>query len=191
MGKVQNIAEYFAEVETTTQHKGYFCSVGNALTIVILGLLCGLRNVSQVHQWATSSRVSEFLAKHFRINRIPCYYWLLCLLKIIDPKALNLCFIKWVQSILPEGTKAMTISIDGKTIRSTGKMGKYKNALHIVSAHIANLGITLAQETVDDKSNEIPAMRDLIKLLEIEGCMIVADALHCQKETCVAIVEKG
>jgi len=190
MEKIQNIAEYFTDVETIKEHKGYFCSVGETLTILILGSLCGLRNANQVHQWAVSTKVSEFLAKHFRINRIPCYYWLLSLLKIIKPKSLNQCFINWVQSLLPEGTKEMTISFDGKTIRSTGKMEKYNSAMHIVSAHIATLGITLAQNTVDDKSNEIPAVRELINMLEIEGCMVVADALHCQKETCAAIVEK-
>jgi predicted transposase YbfD/YdcC len=98
--------------------------------------------------------------------------------------------MNWVQSLLPDGAKEMTISFDGKAIRSTGKMEKYKSAMHIVSAHIAELGITLAQKTVDDKSNEIPAVRELVGLLEIEGCMIVADALHCQKETAAAIIGK-
>jgi len=115
---------------------------------------------------------------------------MLCLLKLIDPKSLNQCFMNWVQSFLPNGAQAMTLSFDGKTIRSTGKMGKYNSAMHIISAHIAQLGITLAQKKVDDKSNEIPAMRELIGLLEVEGCMIVADALHCQKETAATIVKK-
>ena len=84
----------------------------------------------------------------------------------------------------------MTISFDGKTIRSTGKMEKYDSPVHIVSAHLAELGITLAGRKVDDKSTEIPAVRDLIGLLEVKGCMIVADAMHCQKETASLVVEK-
>jgi hypothetical protein len=56
----------------------------------------------------------------------------------------------------------MTISFDGKTIRSTGKMEKYDSPLHIVSAHLAELGITLAGRKVDGKSNEIPAVRALL-----------------------------
>ena len=98
--------------------------------------------------------------------------------------------MNWVQSLLPDGLKHLTLSIDGKTIRSTGKMSKKESALHIVSAHIAQLGITFAQETVSEKSNEIPAMRELIDMLEIEGCMVVADALHCQKETAAVIAKK-
>jgi len=189
MEQTNKITEYFANVETTQEHNGYFCSVGEALTIVILGSLCGLRNASQIQQWAAHARVSDFLAKHFAIQNIPCYYWLLCLLKIIKPKSLNKCFMNWVQSFLPNGIKGLTLSFDGKAIRSTGKMSRYKQSLHIVSAHIAELGITFGQETVSDKSNEIPAVRDLIELMNIEGCIVVADALHCQKETAKAIVE--
>jgi len=129
------------------------------------------------------------LTKHFGIEKIPCYYWLLCLLKMIKPKSLNDCFINWTQSFLPDGVKGLTLSFDGKAIRSTGKMHKYKGSLHIVSAHIAELGITFGQETVSEKSNEIPAVRELIELLKIEGCIVVADALHCQKETAKSIIE--
>jgi len=189
MDSKNKITKYFADVETTQEYKGYFCSVGEALTIVILGSLCGLRNVSQIHQWAAHTRVSEFLARCFSIEKVPCYYWLLCLLKIIEPKSLNQSFMIWVQSFLPDGIKDKTLSFDGKTIRSTGKMSKYKSSLHIVSAHIAELGITFGQEAVDDKSNEIPAVRNLIDLLKIEGCIVVADALHCQKDTAKAVVE--
>jgi predicted transposase YbfD/YdcC len=189
MEQTNKITEYFAEAETSQEHNGYFCSVGEALTIVILGTLCGLRNASQIHQWAANGRVSEFLAKHFNIEAVPCYYWLLCLLKIVKPKSLNKCFMNWVQSFLPDGVKGLTLSFDGKAIRSTGKMSKHKKSLHIVSAHIAELGITFGQETVDDKSNEIPAVRNLIEMLNIEGCMVVADALHCQKDTAKAVIE--
>jgi predicted transposase YbfD/YdcC len=91
---------------------------------------------------------------------------------------------------MPEGIKGYTLSIDGKTIRSTGKMAKYTAPLHIVSAHIAELGITFGQQTVCDKSNEIPAVRELIGILNIEGCIVVADALNCQKETAKAIIER-
>ncbi len=61
--------------------------------------------------------------------------------------------------------------------------------MHIVSAQIGELGLTLAQRTVGSKSNEIPAVPELIKELDISGCMVVADALNCQIETAKAVVE--
>jgi hypothetical protein len=87
MGGNIKIAEYFEEVETAEEYQGYFYSVGEAPAIVILGSLCGLRNVNQIHQWAASKRVSGFLKEHFGITSIPCYYWLLCLLKLIKPES--------------------------------------------------------------------------------------------------------
>jgi len=117
--------------------------------------MCGLKNVSQIHQWAANSRTTEFWAKYFDISRIPCYYWMLCLLKIINPKSQNGCFVNWVQSMLPkESVKGLTLSFDGKTVCSTGKMEKYQSPLHIVSAQIAELGITFGQYAVSDKSNK-------------------------------------
>jgi len=188
---MEGFTEYFSELETLKEHKGYFCCVGDAVTIVTLGTICGLRNVSQIHQWAENPRVWEFLREHFGIETIPCYYWLLCLLKIIKPESLNRCFIRWVESIMPCETQGHTISLDGKTICSTGKMEKYENPLHIVSAQIAELGITFGQQAVEGKSNEIPAVRELLELLNINGCMVVADALNCQKETAKSIVKQG
>ena len=78
---------------------------------------------------------------------------------------------------LPEDRKGVSISVDGKTIRSTGKMDSYDSPLHIVSAQLCELGITLASKSVDGKSNETPAVQELLKELDISGCMMVADAL--------------
>jgi hypothetical protein len=76
MEKTYKIVESFTGVETKEEHRGYSYSVGEALTVVILGSLCRLCNTSQIHQWATSERVSAFLSKHFGIAKLPCYYWL-------------------------------------------------------------------------------------------------------------------
>ena len=123
---------------------------------------------------------------------------------MIRPESLNRCMKKWVLSIAVQlaekieteeeeqdkkKKKKLTVAIDGKEIRSTGKMKKYDSAMHIVSAQIGELGLTLAQRTVASKSNEIPAVQELIKELEIAGCMVVADALHCQIQTAQAIID--
>jgi predicted transposase YbfD/YdcC len=89
---------------------------------------------------------------------------------------------------VPDKNTHLTLSFDGKTICSTEKMDSYEKPLHIVSAQLAELGITLGQKTVNEKSNEIPAVRELIQLLNIEGCVVAADALNCQKETARAII---
>ena len=191
-------------LETEREYDGYFCSIKAAVIIVILGSLCDLQSVKKIHAWATTEHVRKFLEETFGIKRIPCYWWLLSLLGIIRPESLNECMKQWVACVVPElaakleaeeneqskqKKKTLTIAIDGKEIRSTGKMKKYDNPLHIISAQIGELGLTLAQRTVESKSNEIPAVPELIKELEIKGCMVVADAMNCQIETAEAIVE--
>lgn len=188
--KNNGITEYFEEVELTEEYDGYFCSVADVITIAILGSICGLKNVNQIHQWAASDRVSEFLNEKFGINHVPCYYWILCLLDLIKPESLNRCFANWVYSFMPEKSKDMTISLDGKTICSTIKMEKIESPLHIISAQVCELGLTLAQRCTDDKSNEIPAVQELLKELNIKGHIVVADALNCQKETAEIIVNQ-
>lgn len=184
------ITEYFEDVELYEEYDGYFCSVPDIITIAILGSICGLRNVHQIHQWATNDRVSEFLKEKFGISHVPCYYWILSLLKYIKPESLNRCFADWVYSFMPEKSRNMTISLDGKTVCSTLKMDKIESPLHIISAQLCELGLTLAQCCTDDKSNEIPAVQELLKELKIKGNIVVADALNCQKETAEIIVKQ-
>lgn len=189
-------------LETEREYNGYFCSVKDAVEILVLGSLCDLRNARRIHEWAATEHVREFLRKEFDIQRIPCYWWLPSLLAIVTPDSLNRCMARWVSEILPrladkvreeeKGRKGrpLTLAFDGKEIRSTEKMDAYDEPLHIVSAHISELKMTLAQETVAGKSNEIPAVQRLIKSLEIEGYMVVADTMNCQIETAQSAIDK-
>lgn len=182
------IREYFAEVELTQAYEPYFCKVEDAITIVIVGTFCGFRNLKQIHQWAEHEKIKGLLAENFGISHVPCYYWLTHLLKILEPKSMSKCFTKWVLSLLPENMEGYTVSLDGKTVCSTDNMDCYENPLHIVSAQISELGLTFGQEAVEGKSNEIPAVQRLIKMLRLKGCVVVADALNCQKDTAAAII---
>lgn len=185
------IKKYFSELETDQEYKGNFFNIRAAVTITILGTFCGLKDMQRIHQWATNERIVAFLNKNFGILKIPCYSWFTQILGLIDPKRFSECFTNWVINYWELDLKGKVLSLYGKTVRSTAKMKAYNNPLHIVSAQIANLGITLGQEAVESKSNEIPAVRRLLEFLNIEGCLIVADALNCQKETVKTIVENG
>ena len=86
---------YFEEVETTKSYTGYKYSVKDTITIAILGSICGLKNVSQIHQWAENERTRAFLKEKWLIENVSCYYWMLCIMKIIKPELLNECFKRW------------------------------------------------------------------------------------------------
>ena len=150
----EELIDALDELETEVEYDGYFCSIKNAVIIVTLGSMCELKSVMRIHSWATTKTVSKFLAQAFGIKRIPCYGWLLELLALIKPDSLNCCMMKFVASLCPEliaelekeqekqaknKKRPVTVSLDGKTIRSTAKMAKYDSPLHIVSAYASEL----------------------------------------------------
>ena len=189
-GIAGNLPEYLVEVGVVEPYLGYKFKVADVLTVAILGTLCGLQNMKMIYKWTTTKRVKDFLRENFGIVFIPKYVQFTNILGNVNANELNLAFIKWAKNLIGE-VSGKTIAIDGKTINSTvAKYGK-KGALHIVSAYVSELGLTMGQAMVKAKKNEIPAFRDLLELLDISGAIVVADALNCQKKTAKAIVEKG
>ena len=126
-------------------------------------------------EWAKSAAVTKFLQEKMKIPRVPSYMQYTNIMGIIKSESLNEAFIKWVSSLVDIVGK--TIAIDGKTICSTEKMGAFTKPIHIVSAYISELGITLGQNTAEGKGKEIPAFRDLIDMLELSGALVVADKI--------------
>ena len=75
-----------------------------------------------------------------------------------------------------ESVVGKTIAIDGKTVCSTAKIKKYDSPLHIASAFVVENGITIGQLATEAKSNEIPIVRELVRILDVTGATIVTDA---------------
>ena len=189
MDIVGNIAGYFEEVETTEAYEGYWYAVKDIIVITILGSLCGLKNMILIAEWAQSAVVLEFLQSRMKIPRVPCYSQFTNIMGIIKAESLNAAFIKWVGSMAEVAGKV--IAFDGKTVCSTEKMSTFEKPIHIVSAYISELGITLGQEYAEGKGKETSAVRELIEMLDVNGALIVADALNCKKKTCEAIIGAG
>jgi predicted transposase YbfD/YdcC len=89
--------------------------------------------------------------------------------------------MRWVESVFSV-TKGQVISIDGKTARRSHDKSIGKDAIHMVSAWANVNGITLGQRKVNDKSNEITAIPELLTLLNVTGCIVTIDAMGCQKK---------
>jgi predicted transposase YbfD/YdcC len=87
-------------------------------------------------------------------------------------------------------TNGEVVAVDGKTLRRSHDKKNGKPAIHMVSAWASANGIVLGQRKTDDKSNEITAIPELLKTLEIEGSIVTIDAMGCQKKIAETIVEK-
>jgi predicted transposase YbfD/YdcC len=121
-------------------------------------------------------------------NGIPSHDVLNRLYNRLDTKEFNTCFIKWTRTIAAESNNRV-VAIDGKTIRGmASNFGDSK--LHIVSAFCAKNSLCLGQVKVDNKSNEITAIPELLDLIAIKGCIITIDAMGCQKNIAKKIIEK-
>lgn len=121
-------------------------------------------------------------------NGIPSHDTFGRVFSLLDPGEFQTHFSAWMQSVTMV-TKGQVIAIDGKTNRRT--FGKLTKALHLVSAFATSNGVALGQVATDQKSNEITAIPELLKLLDIHGCLITTDALGCQSDIAADIVSKG
>ncbi len=107
---------------------------------------------------------------------------------LIDPKQFQESFAQWMRSCVAlSGGKV--VAIDGKTNRRT--FGGLTKALHVVSAFATANGVSLGQVVTSQKSNEITAIPELLKLLDITGCLITTDAMGCQSDIAADIVNRS
>ena len=156
------------------------------LKLVMVSVLCGMDELDKMVDYGNSKK--EFLKKEFEIKSIPSKATLTRILVMIDPKWLGLSIVGIVQSLIKE--KATQIMLDGKAIKSTDAIKTIEKMMNIVTAY-TDTGISLLQKTVENKTNEIPAVKELIQMLDVKGLVITADAMHCQKETAETIVKSG
>jgi predicted transposase YbfD/YdcC len=88
--------------------------------------------------------------------------------------------MRWVESVF-RVTKGQVVALDGKTARGSHKRSAGKAAIHLVNAWAVENGIVLGQRKVDGKSNEMTAIPELLRLLNVSGCIVTIDAMGCQK----------
>lgn len=70
-------------------------------------------------------------------------------------------------------------------------MKEYERPMHIITALLVDNSLSLGQKVVESKSNEIPAVRELLDEINIKGAIVTMDAMHCQKETAEKVIENG
>jgi predicted transposase YbfD/YdcC len=107
---------------------------------------------------------------------------------LLNPKELQTAFANWIRSVVTL-TGLKLIAIDGKTNRRT--FGKNTKPLHLVSAFATANGVALGQVATDQKSNEITAIPELLKLLDLKGCLVTTDAMGCQGDIAADVVARG
>jgi predicted transposase YbfD/YdcC len=108
----------------------------------------------------------------------------------LDPREFQQCFVAWVQALLRDAPRQV-IAVDGKTLRRSTDREHGRAAVHLVSAWATASQLVLGQEATAAKSNEITAIPRLLRLLQLEGCVVTIDAMGCQTAIAAQVQEQG
>lgn len=182
------IADHFSEledprIERTKRHK-----LIDIITITICAVICNADGWTEIERYGKSKY--KWLKKFLELpNGIPSHDTFARVFALLNPEQLQQCFLKWVESI-SQITVGEIVAIDGKTLRHSYDKSNNKSAIHMVSAWATNNGLVLGQKKVDDKSNEITAIPELLKVLSLKGCIVTIDAIGCQKKIIKQIINQ-
>jgi predicted transposase YbfD/YdcC len=122
-------------------------------------------------------------------NGIPSHDTFGRVFSLLDPVAFQEAFQAWVRAI--QQSIQGVVAIDGKTVRRSHDRAKGHPAIHLVSAWASEHYLALGHVKVDDKSNEITAIPELLRVLQLKGCLVTVDAMGCQRDIAQAIVDAG
>jgi predicted transposase YbfD/YdcC len=193
-----SIAEHFAKLPDPRVNRRKRHLLCDILAIALCGVLCGADDFVEIALFGRSKK-EWFMERLLLPNGIPSHDTFTRVFAQLDPELFGECFLSWIEAVrtsIAEAADAKNvareqIAIDGKTLRHSFDNGNVHTAIHMVSAWAHQSGLVLAQRKVDGKSNEITAVPELLKRLDIAGCIVSMDAMHCQKQTARQIVEQG
>jgi predicted transposase YbfD/YdcC len=155
----------------------------------ICAVICGADTWVDIENYG---RAKEEWLRGFLLllGGIPSHDTIARLFAALNPQALQACFLSWVKAIA-QSSQGEVIAIDGKTLRHSYDQGGGKGAIHMVSAWASQNRLVLGQRKVDEKSNEITAIPELLKVLDLQGCIVTIDAMGTQREIAQQIIEGG
>ena len=166
-----------------------FCFPTGLLIITICAVISGADDFVAIAEYGKEKE--EWLKTFLELgNGIPSVDTFERLFARLKPEALQTSFISWMEAA-HESTEGELINIDGKTLRGAKEAGNSRSLIHMVSVWSASQHLVLGQKKVDEKSNEITAIPQLLKMLVIRGSVVSIDAMGCQTEIAKTIIEQG
>jgi predicted transposase YbfD/YdcC len=181
-----NLFHYLADLEDPRIEKNRDHPLINVLVIAILGVICGADNFTEIERfgWAKAEWLKNFLDLD---NGIPSHDTFGRVFRWLDEAAFQAAFLKWTQSLC-QVSEGEIIALDGKKLRGSEEKTQKRPGIWMVSAWAKENRMVLGQKRVDEKSNEITAMPELLSRLDITGCVVTVDALNTQTKLAEAIV---
>ena len=200
MAKVQQVCldevvGYFDELEDPRSTINIKHPLVSVVVIAMMAVLAGAGGPTAIAKWAAIKE--EFLLKVLKLpSGIPRKDVFRRVLALLKPGAFQACFASWLTSLRAKAADTSEVdkpvlAIDGKTLRRSHNHNKGLGALHSVSVWASDFGLSLGQVACAEKSNEITAIPELLRLVDIKGTIITIDAMGTQKAIAAQIVDGG
>jgi predicted transposase YbfD/YdcC len=192
---LDEVVVHFQELEDPRSTINQRHPLASVLVIALLAVLAGAGGPTAIARWAALKEglLSRVLDLPNGVPRKDVFRRILMALK---PAAFQACFANWLRSLRAEamagtGVEQPTLAVDGKTARRSYDRAKGLGALHSVSVWASEYGLSLGQVACAETSNEITAIPELLRLVDIKGAIITIDAMGAQKVIAEQIVEGG
>lgn len=182
------LKEHFSSLDDPrTQHRIEHLLLDIVL-VTICAVICGADNWVEIEHYGNSKR--EWLETFLELpNGIPSHDTFERMFARLRPEQVQQCFLNWVQAVF-NISDGQLISLDGKTLRGSYQQGGKQGMIHMVSAWASENRLVLGQRKVNEKSNEITAIPELLKVLDLNGAVVSIDAMGCQTEIAAQIVSQ-
>jgi predicted transposase YbfD/YdcC len=183
-----SIINYFSSIPDPREHKKSVYRLEHIFFIILSATLAGANSINQIAIFSQAK--ARWIRDLIGISTTPQYgvfWWILVRLK---PEFLRELLKGWLAG-LPEKLREEILAIDGKCLRGTQSGNTLNPALHLVSLFAVNSGLVIAQQPVDEKSNEITAIPKLLDGTDIQGAIVTIDAMGCQKKIAKQICDAG
>jgi hypothetical protein len=192
-GESRSLLEVLAQVPDPRQPSGKRHPLPAMLALAAAATLCGAKGYGAIAEWGRNYGADLARALGFTRDKTPCAATFFLLFRRLDRAALEAALSAWAGSVLepmppPDGAPD-ALAIDGKTLRGSQQQGALDVHLLAVLSH--RLGLTLHQQAVSDKTNEIGAIQQVLSALVLEGRVVTVDALLCQRKVAATIVVRG
>jgi len=190
---LDEIVVHFQELDDPRSTVNQRHPLASVVLIALLAVLAGAGGPTAIARWAALKE--DLLSQVLDLpNGVPRKDVFRRVLMVLRPAAFQACFASWLRSLRVEaaaetGVDRPVLPVDGKTLRRSHDRQKGLGALHLVSVWASEYGLSLGQMACDERSNEITAIPELLKLVDIKGAIITIDAMGTQKAIAGQIVE--
>jgi predicted transposase YbfD/YdcC len=192
---LDEVVAHFQELEDPRSTINRRHPLVSVVVIALLAVLAGAGGPTAIARWAALKQ--EFLSQLLDLpNGIPGKDVFRRVLMALKPAAFRAGFAGWLQALRAEaaaetGADRPVLPVDGKTVRRSHDRRKGLGPLHLVSAWASEFGLSLGQVACDEKSNEITAIPELLRLVDLKGAIVTIDAMGAQKAIAEQVIEGG